>query len=81
MKKIWRLIGYDTFSNEWYDLDGSYRSLAAVEKAAQKRLELLEQRQPSASSGGQAELGIQDRVFIETPEGRRYRWEGKCPKK
>ena len=75
-KRVWHLVGYDTFANEWYNLDGEFHSLAAVEKAARARLELLEQRQPSASSGGQGLGGIQDRVFIETPEGRRYRWEG-----
>ncbi len=75
-KKIWKLVGYDTFSSEFYALDGEYKTEKAVNAAAEKRLKLLEERQPTASSGGQSAFGIQDQVFIETPDGRRYRFGG-----
>lgn len=68
----WTLLGYDTFSNEWYTLD-SYPSQAAAETAAKARLKELEQTQPSASSGGQGFFGIQDRVYIKRPDGTEYR--------
>jgi hypothetical protein len=66
-KPRWKLIGFDTLS---YTLK-SYPSLEAAEAAAQERLIELEQTQPSTSSGGQS--GIQDRVFIERPDGTQYR--------
>lgn len=69
-KPRWKLIGFDTFSNESYTLK-SYPSLEAAEAAAKERLRELEQTQPSTSSGGQS--GIQDRVFIERPDGTQYR--------
>lgn len=71
-KPVWRLVGYDTFSNEWYDLDGKYHSEEAAEKAAKKRMGELEKSQPSVSSGGQS--GIQDRVYIEGPDGQKHRF-------
>ncbi len=72
--KKWRLFGFDTFSGETYRLPGSYASEAQVNAAARKRLEALEKSQPSESSGGQSD--IQDRVFIERPDGTRYRFRG-----
>lgn len=75
-KQIWKLVGFDTFANEFYSLDGEYKTEKAVNEAAKKRLGLLEKSQPSESSGGQSAFGIQDRVFIETPDGRRYRFGG-----
>jgi hypothetical protein len=75
-KGKWKIVGYDTFSSEFYSLDGEFKSEKAAEKAARARLALLEERQPTASSGGQGEFGIQDQVFIETPGGRRYRYMG-----
>ena len=38
---------------------------------ALKRLADLERTQPAASSGGQAPGGIQDRVYIVHPDGRK----------
>jgi hypothetical protein len=70
----WKLQGYDTFAREDYPVPGEYRSEAEAQKAARKRLELLEQRQPSASSGGQKPDGIQDRVYIIRPDGTGYRY-------
>jgi hypothetical protein len=85
----WRLEGYDTFDGTYYlmgtlkradgsTIDGmqpSYSSYEAAYADAAKALADLERTQPSASSGGQA--GIQDRVFIVHPGGRRERvWPG-----
>lgn len=81
-KKRWKLIGYDTFEGEYYTLhDDKWRplefaSLAKAKDAARVRLEELEVSQPSSSSGGQDQYGIQDRVYIETPEGDRIRFTG-----
>lgn len=76
VQKTWRLVGFDTFSSEWYSLDGAYPSKRAVEVAARKRLEELEVSQPASSSGGQGFGGIQDRVYIEGPDGNRYKFIG-----
>ena len=74
-KSPWKLIGFDTFEGEWYELDGEYASEAEAETAAKARLVKLEKDQPTASSGGQYG-GIQDRVFIESPDGKRRRIYG-----
>lgn len=73
MSKKWKLLGYDTFSSEWYILPGSFASEKDAQTAADRRLDDLERTQPSASSGGQGSLGIQDRVFIQRPDGSKYR--------
>ena len=79
-KPTWKLEGYDTFSSESYPLGAypgadnckpSYDSYEAALADAWLRLAELERTQPSSSSGGQA--GIQDRVFIIHPGGRRER--------
>ena len=49
---MWKLVGYDTFSSEWYDLE-ECRTEAQAEKRAQERLAELEQNQPTSQSGGQ----------------------------
>jgi hypothetical protein len=66
----WRLLGLDAFDPdaEMHVL-GEYETETAALEAACRRLEELEQTQPSASSGGQAPGGIQDRVYIEDPQG------------
>jgi hypothetical protein len=84
----WKLEGYDTFSGETYPLgylqvqdgvsriDGlrpSYPDYASALTGARKRLADLERTQPAASSGGQGTSGIQDRVYIIHPDGRRER--------
>lgn len=71
---IWRLMGWDTFSGHWYDLDGEYRDEYAAREAAKERLEQLEEIQPTSSSGGQDHYGIQDRVYIVRPDGTNYRF-------
>jgi len=83
----WKLEGYDTFDGMPYPLgeykredgttlDGmqpSYPSYEAARADARKRLADLERTQPSASSGGQGWAGIQDRVHIVHPDGRKER--------
>lgn len=68
MANVYRLRGYDTFSREYYHLDGEYSSYAEAEAEARKRLQKLEISQPSKHSGGQD--GIQDRVYIVHSDGR-----------
>lgn len=69
----WKISGYDTFANEPYWLPGRYGSQQAAERAARRRLGLLELMQPGETSGGQA--GIQDQVFIHRPDGTSYHFE------
>ena len=71
--KKWRLVGWDTFSSEEYTLT-EHKSQAEAEQAAAERMQELERTQPSISSGGQGIFGIQDRVYIERPDGTRYQW-------
>lgn len=71
-KPVFKLLGYDTFSNEWYPLD-EFPTLDKARAAGIKRLEELAISQPAASSGGQAAGGIQDQVFIKHPDGTRQR--------
>jgi hypothetical protein len=74
----WTLQGYDTFeggSDAYYRLDGEYGSEAEARAAAGKQLEELEKSQPSETSGGQ-DGGIQDQVYIVSPEGKRTRFMG-----
>lgn len=76
--EIWRLQGYDTFAREWYDIPGWFFSEEEALAAAYRRLEELEEYQPSRYSGGQ--YGIQDQVFIVRPDGTMYRvWPKKEP--
>lgn len=86
----WQLEGYDAFDGEPYPLgtaiglngdahDGmkpSYETYEAAASDARKRLAGLERTQPAASSGGQDPHGIQDRVYIIHPDGRRERFLG-----
>ena len=67
-RKKYELIGVDAFSNESYEL-GKFKTKREAMKEAVKRLKKLEKTQPSVSSGGQAILGIQDRVYIARPNG------------
>ncbi len=70
----WRLEGYDTFDGAPYPLEGVYGTEAAARAAARGRLVYLETTQPTAASGGQGELGIQDRVYVVRPDGTKYRF-------
>lgn len=68
----WTLRGYDTFEGEYYPLEGTYPSAEAADAAAQARLKHLEETQPTVSSGGQ-NGGIQDQVYVVSPDGRQTR--------
>lgn len=70
--KVFKLVGYDTLSNEWYGVK-EFRTEKAARDAGIKRLEELAISQPAASSGGQSAGGIQDQVYIEYPDGKRFR--------
>ena len=72
--KKWKLEGYDTLESEYYPLEGEYDTREEAEIAAIKRLKYLEELQPSESSGGQTEEGIQDRVYLVSPNGERIRF-------
>ena len=74
MDEQWKLEGYDTFSEESYSLSGNYPDRQSAEAAARKRLLELERTQPTSSSGGQDEHGIQDHVFVVRPDGTKYRF-------
>jgi len=75
----WKLEGYDTFEGEEYPLgaeSGLQESYATYEEAlsdARSHLSVIERQQPTASSGGQEYEGIQDRVYVVHPGGRRER--------
>jgi hypothetical protein len=72
----WKLEGYDTFEggdDAFYPLDGEYATEAEARQAARARLVELERTQPSATSGGQGQFGIQDQVFIVAPNGSKTR--------
>jgi hypothetical protein len=71
--KRWRLIGHDTLEGADYPLT-EHDSEEAAQRAASERMRMLESTQPSRSSGGQD--GIQDRVYIERPDGSRFRFGG-----
>jgi hypothetical protein len=69
----WTLQGYDTFSHDTYSLPGEYISEAEARAAARARLEVVEESQPSAISGGQG--GIQDQVYVVRPDGTSYPYD------
>ena len=73
-KPAWTLEGFDTFSSEWYPLPGRFHTRGQAGAAARKRLQQLEKSQPSSDSGGQE--GIQDRVYIVSPDGVKTRFTG-----
>lgn len=73
---VWTLEGYDTFEERFYALEGEYSSQQAVERAAETELREIEKTQPTASTGGQEEDGIQDQVFVVRPDGTKYRYTG-----
>jgi hypothetical protein len=75
----YQLEGYDTFSGEPYPLarpgnnyKPEYPTYSAALEEAYHRLHELELTQPTASTGGQL-TGVQDRVYIVHPDGRRER--------
>ena len=72
----WTIKGYDTFEGgeeAWYKLPGEFDTEAEAVEAAKKRLEELEKSQPAAESGGQEMGGIQDQVYVVSPDGEMRR--------
>lgn len=67
----WRLVGLDTFSREWYGLEGQFEAERDAIAAAQARFAELRAYQPALHSGGAVD-GIQDRVYIVDPNGNEY---------
>jgi len=74
----WRIVGLDTFASAPYPVRRCFTE-AGARRAARRHLLRLEKDQPSDVSGGQAEGGIQDRVFIVRPDGSSYRFAGAGP--
>lgn len=74
MNEGWKLIGHDTFEGVDYPLDGEYTDEEAARQAGETKFQSIEETQPRKSSGGQDDLGIQDRLFIQRPDGTRYRF-------
>ena len=74
MKNEWKLVGFDAFEGEYYLLVGDYSSELEARQAGVLRFRLLNETQPPEQSGGQCDLGIQDRIFIKRPDGSKYRF-------
>lgn len=70
-RAVWRISGRDGFDldGEIYSLPGEWETEDEAVAAAINRLIELDRLQPHA--GGQS--GIQDRVYVERPDGTRYR--------
>ncbi|ASI13644.1 hypothetical protein Mia14_0317 [Candidatus Mancarchaeum acidiphilum] len=68
----YKLVVYDTFEGEFYS-QKEYKTKEEALKSAKDKLKELERLQPSSHSGGQDYIGIQDRVFIQYPDGRMIR--------
>ena len=73
-ERKWTLEGFDTFEGKSYPLPDEHDSEQLAQLAATQRLLELEKTQPAVTSGGQAEGGIQDQVFIVRPDGTKYRF-------
>lgn len=74
MEKEYRLIGFDALEEEFYPLKGDYPNEQAARQAVVLRLRHLNETQPPETPGGQDDLGIQDRIFIQIPDGNKYRF-------
>ena len=73
----WKLQGYDAFEggpDAFYPIEGEHDSEDQAREAARACIADLEKTQPSSSSGGQP--GIQDRIYIVSPDGRKKRFLG-----
>jgi hypothetical protein len=66
-EKTWKVLIYDTFEGEWYNISQHASEEEAFATASDHAIK-TEQLQPSSSSGGQ--LGIQDKTYVETPDGK-----------
>jgi len=66
----WAVIGLDVFAREEYPIS-THATEAEARAAAEKCLGELDVEQPPETSGGQD--GLQDRLFVRAPNGKRYR--------
>ena len=73
------MIGYDVFGGHEYPIDGPLDSELKAWSAARKHLRDIEGLQPTEETGGQAQYGIQDQIFIKRPDGSSYRYTGQSP--
>ena len=73
MSNKWKLVSYDTSEERFYYIGREYPDKKTAQNAARIFLNILEDWQPSALSGGQGEFGTQDRVFVVKPDGEIYR--------
>ena len=81
----WSVWGYDTIEggDAWYPIDADWtvtprriKEYDTEEEAltrAHERFKELDVSQPSKTSGGQSYYCIQDMVYIQMPNGCRYR--------
>ena len=70
-EKRWKVVGWDTFAREEYP-DSTHATEAEAISAAKALFAEIQKDQPEGQSGGQA--GIQDHVFIISPEGVRTQY-------
>lgn len=56
-KRSWRLIGYDTFADEYYELPGTYPTQAAAEAA-------LREHEATLAADTATPAQLRDRVFV-----------------
>lgn len=66
---LWHIDGYDTFEGAEYPVASNIETIEDAELLARALRRRIEEAQPSATSGGQAFGGIQDRVYIVNPDG------------
>ena len=74
MENEWKLVGFDAFEEEYYSLNDSYPNENEARQAAILKFKEINKLQPPEEAGGQDDEGIQDRLFIERPNGSKYRF-------
>lgn len=75
----WTLTGVDGFSDEPYEIPGAYDTEERARDVARLHLAAIELTQPTSETGGQGEDGIQDRIYIISPNGNEYRYFDDSP--
>ncbi len=70
-EKLWRVVDWDTFAREEYPVSTHATEAEAI-SAAKVLFAEIQKDQPESQSGGQD--GIQDHVFIISPEGIRTQY-------
>ena len=74
MKETWRVLGFDAFDEEYYPLSGDFETEDGAKKLASEKFDQINLSQPDEQSSGQDDDGIQDRLFIEKPDGSLIRF-------